>query len=97
MNNVHISGLVVAFLNKKHLFFSLVFVEQLINVLERNQRILLRGNKDARRSDKVNQRVHVNLVNIEIGLLHYDRFDVFIGYTQKYFRKIGSLLANLDK
>lgn len=87
----------MAFLNKEHLFFSSVFVKELINVLKRDEGILFRSNENAGRCDKVDQRIEIYFINIEMGLLHDDRLDVLVCHTQEDFREIRSLLADLDE
>lgn len=87
----------MTFLNEKHLLFTVVIVEQPINLLERDKRVLLRGNEYARRSNLANQRAHVYFVNIEISLRHYDWLDVLIGDIKQNLREVCLLLAYLDK
>jgi len=69
-------------LNKEHFFISLITIKDIINLLKRNQRILLRSNEYSRRSNELHHMLQIHIVYIKISFLKDDRLYILISDIQ---------------
>ena len=83
--------------NKVHLLLSLVVIEKVVYLIERNKTVLFRSNENAWNIDVLNHLFKINLLNVEIGFFLNDWFNVFVNHIEKEFRDVGFLLSYLQE
>lgn len=96
-DDAHVSGLVVRLLDEEHLLLAAVAVEDVLDLLEGDQLVPLRGDEDARRCHEIDQRLEVYLVDVEVSPRQDDRLYVLVGHAQKNLRQVGPLLPDLQE
>lgn len=76
--NSHIPRLIVSLFDKIHLFLPCVTVEHIVDLLKRDQAILLRSDKDTWYRDILKSILKVNIIYVKTCLLGYYRLDVVV-------------------
>ena len=96
-DDAHVPRLVVGLLDEEHLLLPAVPVEDVLDLLKRDQLVSLGGDEDARRCNGIGQRFEVHLIDVEVGLGEDDRLDVLVGHVQQYLGEVCPLLADFDE